>query len=62
LVEQAAKQIGIERFGAHDFATPGLSYMPQERRRPGVDQVLASQAILFCSSKRLPEPIHSPLN
>ncbi len=37
VVERSAKQIGIERFGAHDLRQA----LPQERRRFGADQVLA---------------------
>ncbi len=45
VVEQSAKRIGIERFGAHDFAPNVCQALPQERRGSGADQIPAGALV-----------------
>ena len=39
VVEQSAKEIGIEQFGAHDLRRTCAKLCREERRRPGTNQV-----------------------
>ncbi len=45
IVEQSAKEIGIERFGAHDLRRTCAKLVPQGRRRSGADQVSAGALV-----------------
>jgi integrase len=39
VVEQSAKEIGIDRFGAHDLRRDVRQALQEERRQPGTDQI-----------------------
>jgi integrase len=52
VVEQSAKEIGIERFGAH-ATSDVFETLPQERRRSGADQI-SSRAQLNSNNGTLP--------